>query len=625
MKNVSFSAPCAAAGLSAFFIFFLNFNALYNYGSGYDTPILLTNCCVFLVWLVGGRFAAKTRLSPSGFIVCMLLFFCCTLVFCKNIFDGVFGILNVASALTESSLGVDSLYHSSLVESLVNYHLPSILVDGTPIRNYHYFSHILLALLSKITGVPAFFVYSYLYPQIAISVFMYLYVQLMLSIGKYFSCTPLSSLLTGIFLLLVEALLIQPGVYIISQSYFTSLILCLLYFNIFAHFNWFTKLGRARSLVAFTLTTLCFIFFISLSKISTGFFFWLGLSWFMFRQSTPIGKKLFQQILLLLPFLLALTLCHDTSTGVSHLRFHSVPQYFINYLRIHGSLQPIPIILVILLRFQKFLSRNSLKDLLRTQRTAIEESMLICFLACFVLAFLLIHPNDYLFFLDALSFFGMLALYYTIAEFYLPAIKFSLNLRYGVIIIFGCVLSCFLARAFFEDLKVLSNTYSNVKYQRSVQAGTEDIPGLFSFKKYFSESRLFKSRVYAILQAIREISAGHRNLYGIYSSEDISLKFSDIRAETFYYQGLTGVVRYTPIYKTKDGVFVTSGQRISKDTKFPYYGFNKLTIPPATSLDLAMEKAKKDGKKYLFYITKDNLYLIDLETKSSELIALPSS
>ena len=58
----------------------------------------------------------------------------------------------------------------------------------------------------------------------------------------------------------------------------------------------------------------------------------------------------------------------------------------------------------------------------------------------------------------------------------------------------------------------LLNIYNNVKYQRCIQEGIYNIPGEFSFKKYFSQSLSFESKPYAMIQTIRKISAGERKL-----------------------------------------------------------------------------------------------------------------
>lgn len=620
MRSFGFSAPCAAAACSSFILLFLNVNALYNYGSGYDTPILVINLLFFLMWLGCAFVSRKAQLPWGGIALSLFLFLCITVVFCKNIFDGYFGMLDIATALRGwGRLHEDLLYNSSIAESIGNYLIPSTLIDGTSIRNSHYFSHILIALIYKITGIPPFFIYNYLYPQVFISLFLYLYFRLIISIGKKFSCPLNISLLTGALLLLAQILLVGQGLSITSQTFFISITLYLLYFNVAEKYDFFSAIANSRKIKVIAACTSLFIFIISLSKISTGFIFCAGCSWFCIRQKTCLFKRIVILFFFLLSFLLALALCKDASVVVSGLAWHSNNYYMI----IRCIKHFVAVLLVILIRFSKFFSTNSLHELIEKRKTTLEECALVCLLICSFLPFILVIVNDYNYFMSAFSFFGLLALYYTLAEFYLPEVRLSISKNRLHVLIWGILLCAMLVHPTILACKSLANVFSNLKYQRSIQAGTENLSGNLSFKKYFSENRFFKSPAYAMLRAMRTISDGHKDEYGLYVAANDALHFRFPLAEAFYYQALTGIVRYGALMKTKKGLFSSTGKLVHKNPAYPYLGFHKLTIPAAASLDLAMQKAAADGRKYLFFIDNDQLFLINIKTGISEPVPLP--
>lgn len=622
MKKLSFSAPYAAAVLSSFSLLFLNFNALYNYGSGYDIRILIVNFIFFMAWVVVYLIGKKYKFPLYGIILANFLFICIIIVFCENIFDSGYGILDIATVLLNRSIDEDILYHSAIAESLANYYRPSILVNGLDIRNYHYFSHIIIALISKITDIPPFFVYNYMYPQIFITFFMYLYFRLILSIGNHFSCSELISTLFGCILLLIQVVLIDPAFIIRSQSHFISIILCLIYFNIIDIFNlYYLKLER-KSYLIYNLITIFSIFIISVTKISTGLIFLGVCSWFYLRHSQPLGRKIPVLLLYSLTYLLALMVCRDTSDGVAGVSLHNF-----SYSMLHTSIKlPWLVLLVILIGFGRFFLKHSLKDFLTQKQTILEECLLIGFIICILLSLVLNYHWDLYYFVDVLSFFGLLGCFIIIAKFYLNNINYYLKKFKYLLLVFCSILLYFFLPAFEQDFKALSHTFSSLKHQRSVQASMEHIPGKLSFNKYFSKSSFFDSKLYRMICAIRKISGKNKDQYGIYVSKDNSFKLTKRpRAGIFFYQGLTGLVHYAPMYRTDEGIFVNSGIRVTKDKVYPYFGLKKVNIPPAVSLDNAQGLAKADGKKYLFYIHQDNLYLINLETNSTELIELPSS
>lgn len=621
MKKLSFSAPYAAAALSAFFLFFLNFNALYNYGSGYDLRILIANFIFFLAWIIVYIIGKKHKFPLYGIIISNLLFICIIIVFCKNIFDNAYGILDVATVLSKRTFNEDILYHSTIAESLVNYYRPSLLINGSDMRNYHYFSHIIIALISKVLSVQPFFVYNYMYPQIFITFFMYLYFRLILSIGQHFSCNQVISTLFGCILLLIQAILIDDALVIRSQSHFVSFVFCLLYFNIVDKFNLYSSRPKHKPCFMYNAITLFFIFIISITKLSTGLIFLGVCSWFYLRHSQPLLRKIPILLSYSLFYLLALIVCRDTSVGVSGVSLHNF-----DYSMIYSCIKlPWIALFVILIGFGKFFLNHSLKDLLTQKQTILEECLLVGFSICIFLSLVLNFYGDLYYFVDTLSFFGLLGCFLLFAKFYLNNITYYLiKYKYLVIVFCSAVLYFFLP-AFGQNLKVFADTFSSLKYQRSVQAGMSHVPGELSFNKYFSRNKFFDSKLYRMICAIREISGKNKDQYGIYILNDNSYKTRRPLAGLFFYQGLTGIVRYSPLYKNDKGIYLSNGTLMTKDKAFPYWGFKKINIPPAVSLDDAKSLAKADGKKFLFYVDQDNLYLINLETNSQKLIELPPS
>lgn len=624
MKKYAFSPPYAAAALSAFITLFINFNALFNYGSGYDTPILVINFILFSGWMTGYLIERNNKIPILYILFFLLLFFCCTLPFYQKIFDGVTAVLDISGSINAGKLAPDTLYHSAIVESIVNYSVPSVLINHNDILYYHNFSHLLLALIGKVTGLPAIFIYSYIYPQLFISLFMFLYVRLILAIGKHFNCHSSISLITGCFLLLFENFLLTPGLVIYSQSFFVSIVICLIYLNLFEKFNLFSNAKREKHPFYFISSLVIFIFIISLTKISTGFIFVVGATWYFLRQRIPLNQKIILASLSVLSFFSALVCFLGPPSGaLDALPPHQeITKWRIIYFMKYYKTMAIAPLLVIIIRSYIFFRRSTLKKLPHQHKTAIEEATCVCLFSCILST--LFFPGFFFFFLAALSFFGLVGLYYTLSEFYLPNINLNYSRQFFLWIAL-CAISCyFLHNSIINDFKVLLNTFRNIKYQRSIQAGTQNIPGVLSYKKYFSKSRLFESKPYSMITAMRNISKGDRKSYGIFVTDD-KYKFTYPLAEVFYYQALTGIVRLFPLYRTEKGILTNSGRLLTKEQKYPFYGLGTVTIPSSVSLDAALKAAKTDGKKYIFHISKDNLYLIDAETKLSKPIPLQSS
>lgn len=614
MKKLGFTPPYAAATLVAFLLFIINFNAVFNYGSGYDTSIIAASFIYFLAWGVGYFFSEKTKFSFGGVFVSLILFLFIAIIFCSNIFDGKYGTLDVASYLSSSAIHMDMLYHSTLAESIANYFTPSILIDGTTVRNYHFFSHIVIAFISKLTSIPPFFVYNYLYPQIFIALFVYLYFRLIQSIGCKFNCDQLKTILFGSFLLLFHILWIDPGLHIISQSYFISLIICLLYLNIFDKLSWYSEQGRCRSPKIFYITTVFFVFIVSLTKISTGVVFLVGFSWFFLRQCQGFQKKIFLLLSLASAFFASLMLCKDASVGLSDIGLHS------NFSGIIALLKYVVLaLLVIWIRFSHFFSGHSLQHFFNQKRTILEECVLVCFFACLFLLFV-VYSGDIVYFFLPLAFLGLLACFFTMADFSLLAGKITVK-KANYTILFVCtILLCIFSIVLLREFEKFGNAFLNLKQQRSIQAETADIAEITPFKKYFSPSTFFKSQPYAMLRTIREISHGNKAQYGLFTSGINSQNYVNVLAYVFYYQALTGIVRYAPLYRAGKAIYTNNDQLLAVDGYYPYYGLKKITISAKATLADAMCAAKADGKKFLFHIINNDIYLIDLTTESSKKI-----
>ena len=145
---------------------------------------------------------------------------------------------------------------------------------------------------------------------------MFLYVRLILCIGKHFNCNRTISLFTGCILLIIQILLVIPDVcFIISQSFFVSIVFSLLSMNIFEKLNLFSASVQLRHQLSFNLTLTISIFIISITKISTGFIFWIAATWFFMRQSIPIHKRIILFTLSTLAFIPALMLVIGSPTG----------------------------------------------------------------------------------------------------------------------------------------------------------------------------------------------------------------------------------------------------------------------------------------------------------------------
>ena len=204
--------------------------------------------------------------------------------------------------INEETQGIhrDTLYHNAIASSINYYGYPSLLVNSAAFHNYHFGSHLVFGLLSKVLKVPTIFIYCYLYPIFLLP----FYPSLILSVGKelrvHLGKQQKTTLIDIVVLLSFMTYLILPQTWseklgnyktswFVSESFCMAIILSLLYFKlmfVMIRRNLFDV--RVFVIIFQMIVIPFFIIFISLTKISVGIIFAFAIAYFLFRKKKEV-------------------------------------------------------------------------------------------------------------------------------------------------------------------------------------------------------------------------------------------------------------------------------------------------------------------------------------------------
>ncbi len=261
---------CFSASITVFyFILFIHFYIKYYKSS---KIFCLKNLLFFLLTVFLSFYYVKTIWS-SGYLT-------------------LFPIKNFLSGETH----IDTLFHSTIAESFITNGYPSIQFNAPSYLPYHYLSHFVLSLFSRLLMIPVFYIYNYIYPVFFIPIFIILTISVITEFRLYYKRSPNLSYLDICFLFLLLtgilplAMLDQLGIFFVStylsESYFLSLIAFLLFSKItflILNRNLFSN-KHINRLYFYVLLPLSIII-ISGMKISVGFLLTAGICYLYFRKN----------------------------------------------------------------------------------------------------------------------------------------------------------------------------------------------------------------------------------------------------------------------------------------------------------------------------------------------------
>lgn len=206
---------------------------------------------------------------------------------------------------------IDTLYHSSIAESIVTNGYPSIQQNAPIFLKYHTLSHYLVAVISICLKLPAYITYNYLFPTLFMPFFTFLLLKTVLVFRAYLKKNLYFSFIDYVFIAgIITGFMFFNfqqnaafGIYpiYISESYLISLIGLFLFFC-FADF--INRYAKHSEMIILAVLIPLFLPILLFAKLSTGFMFLLGCCYYVFRKYFPVNFKMFFILLYMGIFLL---------------------------------------------------------------------------------------------------------------------------------------------------------------------------------------------------------------------------------------------------------------------------------------------------------------------------------
>lgn len=188
---------------------------------------------------------------------------------------------------------LDTLYLSSLAESFRSSVIPATLLNGTTRIPYHTFSNLLMSVVSRIAGVPAFIGYNYLYQTIFLPVYILAQLMAVAAAKEFFSNrTDLRLRDLAVILLVNVGFIYTPWLdvhgiwkrnYIISESFLIANTMAFLCYGVLFRVMKDPGKGKKRTNLVLFLLIPAGIFLITWCKISVGLLFAVSVMYYLFR------------------------------------------------------------------------------------------------------------------------------------------------------------------------------------------------------------------------------------------------------------------------------------------------------------------------------------------------------
>ncbi|MBM9520037.1 hypothetical protein JWG39_09445 [Desulforhopalus vacuolatus] len=225
---------------------------------------------------------------------------------------------------------IDTMFHCAISNMFKTNLYPSTGLDGAPLLHYHFGSHALFAMISRVLGINSINFYNIAYPILFIPLFIKSFFIFLNRLSVYIFKQPINLLVASTFVLFLHIVywilaLGHLGHPFVSES---NLISLLLFFLIL---SFLISLGKDYCELIVILFVFIGVFLISFTKISTGIVSICLFSFYILRVNN-FSKKTFAiiftlcslEILLISVFIFP----HSTSTtnGLSIFRFSNVLQ-----------------------------------------------------------------------------------------------------------------------------------------------------------------------------------------------------------------------------------------------------------------------------------------------------------
>ena len=286
------------------------FVALFNSGYYFANKTLFISFLLVLLWVGLFLFNRKRynfSINIHNIILFVLFvfvaFYCIRMTWFSNYLS-----IGAIDDFFKGKTFIDTLYHSTLAQSIVTNGYPSIQQNAPIFLFYHSLSHYIVAFISIILSLPCFISYNYIYPVLAIPLIMYLLLKCIVISREFFNKSKYLSLIDYFLISGVVCSFVSKKnldrigffsySYLLSESCLFSIIFILFYLAII---YWGYK--RYKNFNIFNLIFLIPLFILGLSfaKISTGCVFCIGTCYYLFRKNKILS---FSSLLIIFYFLI---------------------------------------------------------------------------------------------------------------------------------------------------------------------------------------------------------------------------------------------------------------------------------------------------------------------------------
>ncbi|MDR2692963.1 MAG: hypothetical protein LBB74_01960 [Chitinispirillales bacterium] len=367
-----------------------------NSGMWESRKIIVMASIIWIVWLTLFIVEkAKGNVITGEKIGCIVKVFFAVVIslFCAgSVWFSGYLTLNPAGAIVNGMVHHDTVFHVTIAESIKNYGYPSLLLNDADFLHYHWGSHFILAMLSRVLNVSVFNVYNYLYPIIFIPAYSFLVMTVIVEIRKHKNETALLSVVDYAFLsfffigFLPAAFLNGIGIWksswVISESYLFALVFFLLYILLILKTRQSNRFGNMSAI----LLTILFIVICTAMKVSVGFLITVGAVYINFRKNLRKTQYWIINIVFLSIFLLSYKVFSE-AYGYSGFQFMSFVRHYV--IRDHGYIGYIGVIphyffllffTLFVLNYQR-LANKPLRQAILSKKLLMEETLLVISIA----------------------------------------------------------------------------------------------------------------------------------------------------------------------------------------------------------------------------------------------------